>query len=155
MAWREYSGFLWNHDPAACLFRPCDGRLLFGELRKKEIDERPRLRPAGGASEAQAQEEYQRLQHIRIPQPQVAWYFSNMLLLGLAKFPDHGLDLAGDALVRHVGGRRLVDEAGIHQRLIALGQRADSRDQITVQQRAIGAGALRQREAESQDQMLA
>src|SRR5208337_1735789 len=100
------------HDalPAAGLFRARDRRVLLRELRQQEIDERARLRPAGGASEAHAQEEHQRLQHVGIPQPRLA----DMLPLGLAKLADHGLDFAGDALVRQVRGLRFVDEAGIH-----------------------------------------
>src|SRR5271157_184556 len=71
-----------DDDPAAaCLFRPGDDRLLFRKLRKEEIDERPRLRPSGCASQAHAHEEYQRLQHVGIAQPRVA----DLLLLGLAK----------------------------------------------------------------------
>ncbi len=85
---------------------------------------------------------------------------TNLFLLGLAKLPDHGLDFASDALVRQVGGRRLIDEAGVHQRLIALRERTQSRDQVAVRKRTtvegtLGAGALGQREAESEDQFLA
>src|SRR5437660_3952139 len=87
-----------------------------------------------------------------------------MLLLGLAKLPDHGLDfasnLSNNGLMRQVGSWRLVDEAGVHQRLVALRERTDSRDQIAVHKRAIGertigASALRQCEAEPEDQFLA
>src|ERR1700674_4449913 len=94
---------------------------------------------------------------------------ADMLLLGLAKFPDHRLNFASnisnDGLESHIGGRRLVDEARVHQRLIALRERTDSSDQVTVHERTIGertigartvgASALRQCEAESEDQVLA
>src|SRR6266446_2450215 len=140
-----------NHNPAPRLFRPRDDGLPLRKLRKEEIDERPRLRPARRASQAHTQDEYQRLQYIRIPQP----CFSNMFPLGLPKFPDHALDFAGNRLVRQICGRLLVDEAGVHQCLVALRKRTDRRDQIAVHERAIGVGALRQREAESQNQFLA
>src|SRR5580658_2953621 len=78
-----------------------------------------------------------------------------MLLLSLAKFPDHGLDFAGDRLERHVGGRRFIDEVRVHQRLVAFRQRTDRRDQVTVGERAIGAGAFCQGETESEDQFFA
>src|SRR6266404_206410 len=157
---RSLNRILRNNDAAPCLFWPGDDRFLCGELRKEEIDKCPRLGPAGRASQAQSQEEYQRLQHVGIPQPRVA----DVLLLGLAKFPDHGLDFASNlsntGLMRQVGSWRLIDDAGVHQRLVALRERTDSRDQITVHERAIGqrtigASALRQCEAESEDQFLA
>src|ERR1700674_667282 len=154
-----------NDDAAPRLFWHRDDRFLCGELRKEEIDECPRLGPAGCASQAQSQEKYQRLQHVGIPQPRMA----DMLLLGLAKFPDHGLDFASDlssnGLVRQVGRLRLVDQAGVHQRLVALRERTDSSNQIAVHERTIGertigartigASALSQSEAESEDQFLA
>src|ERR1700686_2562981 len=155
-----------NNDAPACLFRANDGRLPFREPRKEEIDERPRLGSAGRASQAQPQEKYQRLQHVRIPQPGLA----DMLLLGLPKFPDHGLDfasnLSSNGLVRQVGSWRLIEEAGVHQRLVALRERTDSRDQIAVHKRtigertiderticekSIGAGAFSQSEGDSKD----
>jgi len=55
---------------------------------------------------------------------------------------------------------RFVDETGVHQRSVALRERIQSRDQITVRERTtgertLGAGALGQCEAESHDQFLA
>src|SRR5260221_9215633 len=67
-----------------------------------------------------------------IPQPGMA----DMSLFGLAKFPDHGLDFASDisddGLQCKVGGRRFVNKARVHERLIALHERTHSRDQITI-----------------------
>src|ERR1035441_7640021 len=146
---------LGDDDPAACLFRPGYGRLLFRELDKEEIDESPRPRPARGACQAHAQEEYHRLQHVGVPQPGVARYFVDVLLLGLAEFLDHGLDFASDALVRQVRGGRFVNKTGVHQRLIGLDERTDRGDQVAVQERPISAGAFTQSEAESHDEVLA
>jgi hypothetical protein len=78
-----------------------------------------------------------------------------MLLLRRPKLLHHSLDLGRDRLMRHVGRRWLVDQARVHLRLIALRERTDCRDQITVPQPAIAAGALRQRKAQPQNQLLA
>src|ERR1035437_847463 len=150
-----HASLLGDDDPAACLFRSGYGRLLFRELGKEEIDESPRPRPARGACQAHAQEEYQRLQHVGVPQPGVARYFVDVLLLGLAEFPDHGLDFASDALVRQVHGGRFVNKTGVYQRLIGLDERTDRGDQVAVQERPISAGAFTQSETESHDEVLA
>ena len=85
----------------------------------------------------------------------MAWYFVDVLLLGLTKFFDHGSDFAGDALMCQVGGCRLVDEAGVEESLIAFCQRTERYDQIAVGERAIGADAFGECEAESEDEFLA
>ena len=56
--------------------------------------------------------------------------------------------------MRHIRRRFFVDDAGVHQRLVALGKRTHGRDQIAVHQRTVGTGALGERKAEPQDQFL-
>ena len=64
----------------------------------------------------------------------MALHIINVLSFRFAKFFDHGFDFASNlpdnVLVREIGSRRLVNQVGVHQRFITLGQRTQSRDQI-------------------------
>jgi hypothetical protein len=54
---------------------------------------------------------------------------ADVLLLGLAKFPDHGLrfasEISNNGLDRDVGGRRLVDKARVQPAFLSTNGLAD------------------------------
>jgi hypothetical protein len=135
LALQVEAAILGDNDPAGSIFRARDGGLLFRELRPEKIDERPRLRAAGGASPTQTQKEIPVLSALRNPAD--AWPCPTCSCSACAEFPHHGLDFASDArMVRQIGGRLLVDEVGVHQRLVALGERTEGCEQVTVHERS-------------------
>src|ERR1700733_12043719 len=77
-----------------------------------------------------------------------------MLPLCFTKFLDHRLDLASDGLVSEIGRRLLVNQIGFHQRLVPLRERTRRSDQVAVRQVSVGAGALGQREAKPENELL-
>ena len=105
-----------------------DARLFLGKLREQKIHEGARFRPTRCSPVRQPQQKYQSLQHIGFPQAGVA----RVLLLGLAVFLDHGLNLRGDPALRFAGQRLLVVQAGVDAALIGGRQDRERRDQIAI-----------------------